>query len=108
VPPPPPVDAAPVIAVQLPSANQVLARGGQVIFQAKVTDDKTVQDVRAVWGYNGGSLEYPMTLTSVPGVYQATTSVSASAVAGARKVTFYATDSAGQKTTTGAVDVFVQ
>jgi hypothetical protein len=107
VAPAPPADAPPMVAAQLPSQNQVLQRGGQVIFQAKVTDDKAVQDVRAVWSYTGGSLEYPMTLTSVAGVYQATTTVSASAASGSRKVSFYATDSAGQKTSTGSVDVLV-
>lgn len=106
-PPPPPVDAAPVVTPDLPRAGTVLTRGGTITFRVRVTDDKSVGDVRAYWGYPGGSLEYTMQATTTAGVYEASTTVSGTAAAGKRTVWFSATDGAGQRTTTTAVEVII-
>lgn len=106
-PPPPPVDAPPAVTPDLPRAGTVLTRGGTITFRVRVTDDKSVGDVRAHWGYPGGSLEYAMKTTSTAGVYEATTTVSATAAAGKRTVWFSATDGAGQRTTSPAVEVTI-
>lgn len=107
-PPAPPVDAPPIVTVDLPTTNAILARGSTIVFRARASDDKGLSDVRAVWGYPGGSLEYPTATTSASGVYEAQTTVSASATPGKRTVWFTATDTAGQKTTSTVVDVWVQ
>jgi len=107
-PPTPPVDAPPVVTADLPTSNAILARGSTIVFRARAGDDKGLADVRAVWGYPGGSLEYTMSTTSASGVYEAQTTVSASATPGKRTVWFTATDNAGQKSTSTAVDVWVQ
>lgn len=105
---PAPTDAPPEVSPTLPTMGATLARGSDLVLQARVTDDKGVGDVRAVWGYNGGSLEYVLAPTTTPGLYQATTTVSAQATPGPRTITFYATDTAGQRTTTKPLTVQVQ
>ncbi len=94
--------------VPLTSNNQVVARGGEVIFQALATDDVGLTDVRATWYYTGGSLAYPMALTTTPNVYQARTTVSASAAPGWRSVEIEATDTKAHRTVTQRVNVYVQ
>lgn len=105
---PAPADAPPEVSPTLPTVGSSIARGAQLVLQARVTDDKGVGDVRAVWGYNGGSLEYVLAPTTTPGLYQATTTVSAQATPGPRTITFYATDTAGQRTTTKPLTAQVQ
>lgn len=105
---PAPASSPPVVTAQLPAANQVVAAGAEVIFQAQVDADRPIADVRAVWSYTGGTLEYPMELTTTPGVYQARTTVSTTAVAGWRGVTIQAADDKGRRTATPIRYVYVQ
>lgn len=100
-------DRAPTVAVQLPVDRTQLARGGMIDFQATVSDDRAVADVRAIWTYNGGSLEYPMAQTTTPGVYRATTTVSTTAASGWRAVEIAAVDDAGQRTVSAKQYVYI-
>jgi len=104
----PPVEAPPVVAVQLPDDNQVVVRGSDLIFQADVQGARAIADVRAVWSYPGGSLEYPMVVTTVAGVYQARTTVSTTAQAGWRGVEIQAADDKGRRTLAARRYVYVQ
>lgn len=103
-----PADAPPAVTMQLPSGNQLVTRGGEIIFQAAVSDDNALSDVRAVWYFSGGSLEYPMAETTTPGVYQARTTVSANATPGWRSVEVQAADTKAQRTIGTRVNVYVQ
>ena len=105
-PAPPPADARPTVTAVLPGAATALNRGQTISVQARATDDRGVADVRAIWTYPGGSLEYPMAQTS-PGVYAASTTVSATAASGTRTVTFRATDTTGQTSVTAPITVTV-
>jgi hypothetical protein len=105
---PAPVVGPPVVTPQLPGESDVIAPGGDVIFQAQVDADRAISDVRAVWGYSGGTLEYPMVVTSTPGVYQARTTVSTSATAGWRTVTIQASDDKGRRTVAATRNIYVQ
>ncbi len=102
------VDAPPTISPQFPAANMVVEPGGEIVFQAQVTDDKGVADVRAVWSYNGGSYDYVMAQSTTPGVYVARTSISTVAPSGPRTVTFQAKDTAGQRTVGTPISVEVR
>jgi hypothetical protein len=73
---PPPAEDPPSVNVQLPAAQQTVARGGEVIFQAAVASARSLSGVRAVWSYAGGSLESPMADTTSAAVYQARTAAS--------------------------------
>ena len=101
-------DAPPSVSVQLPADRVALAGGATVVFQAAVSDDNGLSDVRAIWTYNGGTLEYPMVATTTPGVYQARTTVSTSASAGWRAVDIVAADTAGQRTMSVRRYVYIQ
>lgn len=103
-----PADAPPTVAPRSPVGGTVFMRGTQVILQAEVHDDVGLSDVRAVWSYEGGTLEFPMAQTAVPGLWQGLTTVGRGAPAGSRGVTFVATDSTGQRTSTGRVEVSVR
>ena len=82
----PPVENPPVVTVHLPGDGQTIARGAELIFQADVRCARAIFDVRAVWTYHGASLEYPMPVTTTPGVYQARTTVTVTAQTGWRGV----------------------
>jgi hypothetical protein len=105
---PPPVEAPPAITTQLPGDNDVVSPGADIIFQATVSSGRAISDVRAVWGYTGGTLEYPMAVTTTAGVYQARTTVSATAAAGWRTVTVQASDDKGRRTLAATRNVYVQ
>ncbi len=77
----PPVENPPVVTVHLPGDGPTIARGAELIFQADVRGARAISDVRAVWTYPGGSLEYPMAVTTTPGVYQARATVTVTATA---------------------------
>ena len=66
-----------------------------------------IADVRAVWTYPGGSLEYPMALTTTPGVYQARTTVTTTAQPGWRGVEVQAADDKGRRTIAARRYVYV-
>ncbi len=103
-----PSEAAPVVTVQLPGDNDVVVRGSVLVFQADVRAARAITDVRAVWSYPGGSLEYPMSLTASAGVYQARTTVSTTAQAGWRGVEIQAADDKGRRTLAPRRYVYVQ
>lgn len=103
-----PPNAPPAVTMQLPGPNQAFARGGEIVFQAAVSDDDDLSDVRAVWFYEGSRLEYPMVETTTPGVYQARTTVSANATPGWRSVEVQAADTKAQRTIGTRVNVYVQ
>jgi hypothetical protein len=105
---PAPVEAPPTVATELPGDGDVVSPGADVIFQAEVAGDRPIADVRAVWGYSGGTLEYPMVVTTSPGVYQARTTVSTTAAAGWRTVTIQASDDKGHRTIAATRNVYVQ
>ena len=105
---PPATVPPPTIATQLPADNQSLTPGATLVFQAEVHSTRTLSDVRAVWSYPGGSLEYPMALTGSANVYQAQTTVSGSAEAGWRSVQIQASDDKGQRTLGESRDVYVE
>ena len=105
---PPPVTAPPAVTAQLPGESDVVVAGGEVIFQAEVSADRPISDVRAVWGFTGGTLEYPMVLTTTAGVYQARTTVSATAASGWRTVSIQASDDKGRRTLAATRNVYVQ
>lgn len=105
---PPPALAPPAVTAQLPDDNQVVSPGGEVIFQAQIDADRPISDVRAVWSYTGGTLEYPMVVTTTPGIYQARTTVSTTAAAGWRSVSIQASDDRGRRTIAPAHNVYVQ
>ena len=100
-------DAPPTVSLQLPGDGQVFAQGGDVIFQAAVSDDVGIADIRAVWYADDQSVAYPMVETTTPGVFQARTTVSPNAPSGPRTVDIQATDTAGQ-VTVAEVTVYVQ
>jgi hypothetical protein len=104
----PPVEEPPIVAVQLPGENQTVGRGADLIFQADVRGARAISDVRAVWTYPGGSLEYPMALTTTPGVYQARTTVTTTAAPGWRGVEIQAADDKGRRTLAARRYVYVQ
>ena len=104
----PPATDPPVVAVQLPGDNQTIAKGSDLIFQAEVQGARAISDVRAVWTYPGGSLEYPMALTTTPGVYQARTTVATTAQPGWRGVEIQAADDKGRRTIAARRYVYVQ
>lgn len=101
-------DAPPTVAVQLPADRAVLARGAAIDFQAAAADDRAVADVRAIWTFAGGTLEYPMAQTTTPGVYRATTSVSVTATAGWRSVEIAVVDDGGNRALSPKRWVYVQ
>ncbi len=103
----PPVEDPPVVAVQLPGDNQTIAKGSDLVFQAEVRAARAISDVRAVWTYPGGSLEYPMALTTTPGVYQARTTVTTTAQPGWRGVEIQAADDKGRRTIAARRYVYV-
>ncbi|MBX3223637.1 MAG: hypothetical protein KF795_24205 [Labilithrix sp.] len=103
-----PPDAPPTVNVQLPVDRGALSRGATIDFQAAASDDRAVADVRAIWTFNGGTLEYPMAQTTTPGVYRATTTVSATATAGWRTVEVAVVDDGGNRTLSPKRWVYVQ
>ena len=105
---PPPVTAPPVVTAQLPGESDVVVPGGEVIFQAEVSADRPISDVRAVWGFTGGTLEYPMVVTTTAGIYQARTTVSTTAASGWRTVTIQASDDKGRRTIAATRNVSIQ
>lgn len=104
----PPLEEPPVVTVQLPGENQTLVRGAELVFQAEVQGARAISDVRAVWTYRGGSLEYPMALTTTRGVYQARTTVTTTAQPGWRGVEIQAADDKGRRTIAARRYVYVQ
>lgn len=101
-------DSPPSVTTQLPADRSSYAPGQTIVFQASASDDRGLSDVRATWVYNGGSLDYPMAQTTTPGVYQARTTVSASAGTGWRAVDISAADNAGQRSVSTRRYVYIQ
>lgn len=102
------VDAPPSVTTQLPADRSSYAPGQTIVFQASAADDRGLSDVRATWVYDGGSLDYPMARTTTTGVYQASTTVSASAGTGWRAVDISASDHAGQRSVSTRRYVHIQ
>jgi hypothetical protein len=78
------------------------------VFRATVKDDVKVADVKAMWITQTGSIALPMTETGAAGVYEARTTLSATAPPGSRGVEIHATDDKGQKTISPRRTVVVQ
>ncbi len=91
-----------------PLDNELISRGGQVVFQAQVESSSSIREVRATWRYGSGSVDYVLRETQTPGLYQATTSMSRNGQVGTRTVTLQATDDNGQVVRSAPITVNIR
>ncbi len=101
-------DRLPTVVIETPRGNSVVQRGQVMEFAARAADDRGVREVRVRWGVLGSTREFALRPSAVAGTWRTEIVIDARAERGWRRLSYLATDTAGQSAASAEVTVWVQ